>query len=122
MIKIKTTYITDDGKVFDNEEDAIKHQKELDTLDYKKLYYEALEKISDLETKLKYADWYPTAVRNPFDHPYPKVPNQLPYINTVNDVIKPSYEKTSVGDILLKYKNDLVKCLVLNIEDKDDKK
>lgn len=44
---------TEDGKIFDNERDAIAHEKELNAIDHKKLCYELLQKNKKLSEEIE---------------------------------------------------------------------
>lgn len=49
-----TQYRTSDGKVFNDLDEANKHQEKLNNFDYKKGYYELLQKVKMLETQLEF--------------------------------------------------------------------
>lgn len=49
-----TQYRTSDGKVFNDLDEANKHQEKLNNFDYKKGYYELLQKVKMLESQLEF--------------------------------------------------------------------
>ena len=79
-MKTKTIYITDDNIEFTDKKDAIKHQEELDSLDYKTEYYKLKQEILLLKTKIEwleklqpYPQQYKDLIKKDTETPYSKL-------------------------------------------------
>lgn len=65
-MKQKTTYITYDGKSFNKKADAQKHEKELNSIDYKQEYFKLLKRVEQLELEKQcQLDWQ--KIKNPWE-------------------------------------------------------
>lgn len=62
-IEVITQYRTSDNKLFNDLEEANKHQEELNNFDYKKGYFELLKEVEKLRIE-KMTRWYDA--RQPF--------------------------------------------------------
>lgn len=74
-----TQYRTSDGKVFNDLDEANKHQEKLNNFDYKKGYYELLQKVKMLESQLEFQKKF-NSFQPLFDKFVSKGDNQKPII------------------------------------------